>query len=202
MRAASSCILYSVFTHSIAAARLLFNFKRLPLLLSCGKSGAIMTNSAKQAKAIQVVSDEQANGLMREIRKQIQSFGGLREIKRITKNFAYSLSETKVNETDLPIIKVGKKPFYLSPVGAVNETNILNVIKSVLKVEDAKRIFAKKLAKRLTFEQFADLTDTQKRINDMKAGLMLAKIEMTAKQEKDALHSFYNEYLQSLGLDE
>lgn len=159
-------------------------------------------NDVKQVKAVQVVTDEQANVLMREIRKQIQSFGGLREIKRITQNFAYSLSETKVNETDTPVIKVGRKSFYLSPVGAVNETNVLNVIKSVLKVEDAKRILAKKLAKRLTFNQFVELKETVQRISDMKAGLKLAKIEMTAKQEKDALHEMYNEYLKTLGLDE
>lgn len=160
-------------------------------------------NDVKQVKAVQVVTDDQANLIMREIRKQIQSFGGLREIKRITKNFAYSLSETKVNETDTPVIKVGRKSFYLSPVGAVNETNVLNVIKSVLKVEDAKRILAKKLAKRLTFEQFAELSDTQKRIDDMKAALKnCANMEMTAKQEKDTLHNLYNEYLKNLGLDE
>lgn len=160
-------------------------------------------NDVKQVKAVQVVTDEQANLLMREIRKQIQAFGGLREIKRITKNFAYSLSETKVNETDTPVIKVGRKSFYLSPVGAVNETNVLNVIKSVLKVEDAKRILAKKLAKRLTFEQFSELSDTQKRVDDMKAALKnCANMEMTAKQEKDTLHNLYNEYLKNLGLDE
>lgn len=160
-------------------------------------------NDVKQAKAVQVVTDEQANLLMCEIRKQIQAFGGLREVKRITKNFAYSLSETKVNETDTPVIKVGRKSFYLSPVGAVNETNVLNVIKSVLKVEDAKRILAKKLAKRLTFVQFAELSDTQKRIDDMKAALKnCANMEMTAKQEKDTLHNLYNEYLKNLGLDE
>ena len=160
-------------------------------------------NDVKQVKAVQVVTDEQANLLIREIRKQIQAFGGLREIKRITKNFAYSLSETKVNETDTPVIKVGRKSFYLSPVGAVNETNVLNVIKSVLKVEDAKRILAKKLAKRLTFEQFSELSDTQKRVDDMKAALKnCANMEMTAKQEKDTLHNLYNEYLKNLGLDE
>lgn len=160
-------------------------------------------NDVKQVKAVQVVTDEQANLLMREIRKQIQLFGGLREIKRITQNFAYSLSETKVNETDTPVIKVGRKSFYLSPVGAVNETNVLNVIKSVLKVEDAKRILAKKLAKRLTFAQFSELSDTQKRIDDMKAALKnCANMEMTAKQEKDTLHNLYNEYLKNLGLDE
>lgn len=120
----------------------------------------------------------------------------------ISKNFAYTLSEIKVNDSDLPAVKVGKRSFYLVPVGQVNESNVLNVVKSVLKVEDAKRILAKKLAKRLTFEQFAILNDTQKRINDMKAGLKLANIEMTDKQIKAALHGFYNEYLQSLGLDE
>lgn len=160
-------------------------------------------NDVKQVKAVQVVTDDQANLLMREIRKQIQTFGGLREIKRITQNFAYSLSETKVNETDLPTIKVGRKAFYLSPVGQINEYNVLNVIKSVLKVEDAKRILAKKLAKRLTFEQFAELSDTQKRIDDMKAALKnCANMEMTAKQEKDTLHNLYNEYLKNLGFDE
>lgn len=159
-------------------------------------------NDVKQVKAVQVVTNAQAFDLLREIRKEFVSFGGLREIMQLTKNFAYSLSETKVNETDTPVIKVGRKSFYLSPVGAVNETNVLNVIKSVLKVEDAKRILAKKLAKRLTFEQFSELSDTQKRINDMKAGLKLAKMEMTAKQEKDTLHNLYNEYLKSLGLDE
>ena len=159
-------------------------------------------NEVKQVKAVQVVTDEQANLLMREIRKQIQAFGGLREIKRVTQNFAYSLSEIKPTDDAMPVIKIGKKSFYLSPVGQVNEINTLNIIKSVFKVEEAKRILAKKLAKKLTFERFCETTDTQKRINDMKAGLKLANIEMTAKQEKDALHGFYNEYLDSLGLDE
>lgn len=162
----------------------------------------VSVNDVKNAKAVQIVTDERANELLRNIRRDIQNFGGLREIKKLTQNFAYSLSETKVNDNDLPAIKVGKKSFYLSPVGAVNETNVLNVIKSVLKVEDAKRVLAKKLAKRLTFEQFADLNDTQKRINDVKTGMKYAKMEMTAKQEKDLLHGWYTEYLQSLGLDE
>lgn len=160
-------------------------------------------NDVKQVKAVQVVTSAQAFELLREIRKEIVSFGGLREIMQITKNFAYSLSETKANETDTPVIKVGRKSFYLSPVGQVNEYNVLNVIKSVLKVEDAKRILAKKLAKRLTFEQFSELSDTQKRIDDMKAALKnCANVEMTAKQEKDTLHNLYNEYLKSLGLEE
>lgn len=162
----------------------------------------VSVNDVKNVKAVQVVTNAQAFDLLREIRKEIISFGGLRSIMQLTKNFAYSLSETKVNETDTPVIKVGRKSFYLSPVGAVNETNVLNVIKSVLKVEDAKRILAKKLAKRLSFDQFVELKETVQRINDMKAGLKLAKIKMKAKQEKDALHEMYNEYLESLGLNE
>lgn len=160
------------------------------------------TNSTKQVKAVQIVSDVQALRLLAELKQHLKGAGGLREIMQLTKNFAYSLSETKVNDSDLPAVKVGKKSFYLIPVGQVNETNVLNVIKSVLKVEDAKRVLAKKLAKRLTFGQFSELSDTQKRVNDMKAGLKLANIEMTDKQIKAALHGFYDEYLQSLGLDE
>lgn len=160
-------------------------------------------NEVKNAKAVQIVSNIQALRLICEIKQHLKSAGGLKFIMELSKNFAYSLSETKVNETDLPAVKVGKKCFYLTPVGQVNESNILNVIKSVLKIEDAKRILSKKLAKRLTFEQFAALTDTQKRINDMKEALKnCANMEMTAKQEKDTLHNLYNEYLKSLGLEE
>lgn len=159
-----------------------------------------MANST--TKAVQQISKVQSLRLIVEMKQHLKSAGGLREIMQLTKNFAYSVSETKVNDSDLPAVKVGKKSFYLVPVGQVNETNILNVIKSILKVEDAKRILAKKLAKRLTFEQFSELSDTRKRISDMKAGLKLAKMEMTAKQEKDALHEMYNEYLKTLGLDE
>lgn len=162
----------------------------------------VSVNDVKNAKAVQVVSNIQALRLLCEMKQHMQSAGGLKSVMELTKNFAYTLSESKVNANDIAAVKVGKKSYYLSPVGAVNETNVLNVIKSVLKVEDAKRILAKKLAKRLTFEQFAALNDTQKRINDMKAGLKLAKIEMTAKQEKDALHGFYTEYLNTLGIDE
>ena len=163
----------------------------------------VSVNEVKNAKAVQVVTNAQAFELLRNIRKNINSFGSLRSIMQLTKNFAYTLSETKVNETDLPSIKVGNKAFYLNPVGAVNENNVLNVIKSVLKVEDAKRILAKKLAKRLTFEQFAELKETVQRISDMKAALKkCANTEMTAKQEKDALHEMYNEYLKTLGLEE
>ena len=163
----------------------------------------VSVNDVKQVKAVQVVTNAQAFNLLREIRKGFVSFGGLREIMQLTKNFAYSLSETKVNENDKPVMKVGRKSFYLSPVGQVNEYNVLNVIKSVLKVEDAKRILTKKLAKRLTFAQFSELSDTQKRIDDMKAALKnCANVEMTAKQEKDTLHNLYNEYLKNLGLEE
>lgn len=160
-------------------------------------------NDVKQVKAVQVVTNAQAFDLLREIRKDFVSFGGLREIMQLTKNFAYSLSETKVNETDTPVIKVGKKSYYLSPVGAVNETNVLNVIKSVLKVEDAKRIYAKKKANRMTFEAFSTSKDVKKRIDDIKAGVKeYAGVEMSEKQVKDKLHNLYNEYLKSLGLDE
>lgn len=163
-----------------------------------------MANSTniKSTKAVQIVSGIQALRLFAELKQHLKGAGGLREIMKLTKNFAYSLSETKVNDSDLPVIKVGKKSFYLSPVGAVNETNVLNVVKSVLKVEDAKRVLTKKLAKRLTFEQFSMLSATDKRLDDIKAGLRLAGMEMTAKQEKDTLHRLYDEYLQSLGLDE
>lgn len=162
----------------------------------------VSVNDVKQAKAVQQVTNKQAFELLRNIYKNINAFGGLRYIMYLTKNFTYSLSEIKPTDGAIPAVKVGKKAFYLSPVGQVNETNILNVVKSVLKVEDAKRILAKKLAKRLTFEQFSTLSDTQKRVSDMKAGLKLANIEMTDKQEKAALHGFYDEYLKTLGLDE
>ena len=164
-----------------------------------------MANSTniKSTKAVQIVSDIQALRLFAELKQHLNGAGGLREIMKLTKNFAYSLSETKVNGSDLPVLKVGKKSFYLSPVGQVNEYNILNVVKSVLKVEDAKRILAKKLAKKLTFAQFCETTDTQKRLDDMRIALRkYANIEMGEKQEKDTLHDLYNEYLESLGLDE
>lgn len=162
----------------------------------------VSVNDVKNAKAVQVVNNIQALRLLCEMKQHLQSVGGLRYVMYLTKNFAYSLSETKVKETDMPVIKVGRKAFYLSPVGQVNEYNVLNVIKSVLKVEDAKRVLAKKLAKRLTFEQFSMLSATDKRLDDIKAGLRLAGMEMTGKQVKDTLHRLYDEYLQSLGLDE
>lgn len=161
------------------------------------------STNIKSTKAVQIVSDIQALRLFAELKQHLKGAGGLREIMKLTKNFAYSLNETKVNDSDLPVLKVGKKSFYLSPVGQVNEINILNVVKSVLKVEDAKRILAKKLAKKLTFAQFCETTDTQKRLEDMKAALKkYANVEMSEKQTKDTLHSLYDEYLESLGLDE
>lgn len=159
-----------------------------------------MANST--TKAVQQISKVQSLRLIVEMKQHLKSAGGLKTVMDLTKNFAYSLSETKVNDSDLPAVKVGKKSFYLVPVGQVNETNILNVVKSVLKVEDAKRVLAKKLAKRLTFEQFSMLSATDKRLDDIKAGLRLAGMEMTGKQVKDTLHRLYNEYLQSLGFDE
>lgn len=159
-------------------------------------------NDVKQVKAVQSVTREELVNIFNDIAKDLESFGGLWEIIKLTKRFTYTLTDVKQNDTDIAVIKVGKKGYYLSPVGQVNKTNVLNVIKSVLKVEDAKRILTKKLAKRLSFNQFVELKETIQRISDMKAGLKLAKIEMTAKQEKDALHEMYNEYLKNLGLDE
>ena len=46
-------------------------------------------NDVKQAKAVQVITNKQALNLLREIRKEIKSFGGLREIMKLTRNFAY-----------------------------------------------------------------------------------------------------------------
>lgn len=162
----------------------------------------VSVNDVKNAKAVQVVSNIQALRLLCEMKQHIQSAGGLKCVMNLTKNFAYSLSESKVNTNDIAAVKVGKKSYYLNPVGQVNETNVLNVIKSVLKVEDAKRVLTKKLAKRLTFEQFAASNDTQKRIDDMKKGASYTKVTLSDKQIKDALHDMYNTYLESLGLDE
>lgn len=163
----------------------------------------VSVNDVKNVKAVQQVSNAQAFDLLREIRKEINSFGGLREIMKLTKNFAYSLSETKINDTDTPVIKVGKKSYYLSPVGAINKTNVLNVLKSVLKVEDNKRILAKKQANRLTFDQFANLSDTKNRLKDMNEALKkYANVEMSEKQTKDTLHDLYEKYLKKLGIDE
>lgn len=162
----------------------------------------VSVNDVKNAKAIQQVTNKQAFDLLREIRKEIKTFGGLREIMKITRNFAYSLSETKVNETDTPVIKVGKKSFYLSQVGAVNETNVLNVIKSVLKVEDAKRILAKKLAKRLTFDEFCETRALEEKILLLSEGAKLAGVELSKEQKIKAKHRLYDEYLKNLGLDE
>lgn len=159
-------------------------------------------NNVKNQKAIHQVTNKQAFELLRGIYKNINSFGSLRSIMKLTKNFAYSLSEIKPTDDAIPAVKIGKKSFYLASVGQVNETNVLNVIKSVLKVEDAKRVLARRLSKRLTFEQFSMLSATDKRLDDIRAGVRLAGMEMTGKQVKDTLHRLYDEYLQSMGFDE
>jgi len=161
----------------------------------------VSVNDVKNAKAVQVVSNIQALRLLCEMKQHIQSAGGLKSVMELTKNFAYTLSESKVNANDIAAVKVGKKSYYLSPVGAVNEANVLNVIKSVIKIEDAKRILAKKMAKRLTFDQFCESSDTKQRLNDMETSLQLiANMSMTDKQKKDTLHRLYDEYLNDLGL--
>nr|DAR09439.1 MAG TPA: hypothetical protein [Caudoviricetes sp.] len=162
----------------------------------------VSVNDVKNAKAVQVVEFNDAFGIFESIETSINSFGGLGYVMELTRNFSCSLSETKVNDNDLPVIRVGKKSYYLNPVGKVNQANVLNVIKSVLKVEDAKRVLSKKLAKRLTFEQFCETKDLQAKIGCMKEGARIGGFELTAKQIKDAQHKLYNEYLQSLGLDE
>lgn len=162
----------------------------------------VSVNDVKNAKAIQQVTNAQAFELLRNIRKNINSFGSLRSIMQLTKNFAYTLSETKVNETDLPTIKVGRKAFYLSPVGQINEYNVLNVIKSVLKVEDAKRILEKKLAKRLTFDEFCETRALEEKMLLLSEGATLAGVELSKEQKAKAKHRLYDEYLKSLGLDE
>ena len=162
----------------------------------------VSVNDVKNAKAVQVIDFNDAFSIYESVETSINSFGGLGCVMELTKNFTYTLSESKVSDNDLPAVKVGKKSFYLSPVGKVNQANVLNVIKSILKIEDAKRVLAKKLAKRLTFEQFSTSNDTQKRIDDMKKGASYAKVTLSDKQIKDVLHDMYNTYLESLGLDE
>ncbi|MBF1478000.1 hypothetical protein [Prevotella pallens] len=160
------------------------------------------SNSTKQVKAVQQVSKIQSLRLIVEMRQHLKGAGGLREIMQLTKNFAYSLSETKVNDSDLPAVKVGKKSFYLVPVGQVNETNVLNVIKSVLKVEDTKRILAKKMAKRLSYSDFCETKDVQEKVEFLIAGTELAGFEISGPQIAKMQHRLYNDYLKSLGLDE
>ena len=159
-----------------------------------------MANST--TKAVQQVSKIQSLRLIVEMRQHLKGIGGLREIMQLTKNFAYSLSEIKVNDSDLPAVKVGKKSFYLVPVGQVNETNVLNVIKSVLKVEDAKRILAKKMAKRLSYSDFCETKDVQEKVEFLIAGTELAGFEISGPQIAKMQHRLYNDYLKSLGLDE
>lgn len=159
-----------------------------------------MANST--TKAVQQVSKIQSLRLIVEMRQHLKGTGGLREIMQLTKNFAYSLSEIKANDSDLPAVKVGKKSFYLVPVGQVNETNVLNVIKSVLKVEDAKRILAKKMAKRLSYSDFCETKDVQEKVEFLIAGTELAGFEISGPQIAKMQHRLYNDYLKSLGLDE
>ena len=156
----------------------------------------------KNVKAVQVVSNLQALRLIAEIKQHLQSAGGLKSVMELTKNFAYSLNETKANDTNLPVIKVGRKSFHLSPVGAVNETNVLNVIKSVLKVEEAKRILAKKIAKRLTFDEFCETRALEEKIWLLSEGAKIAGVELSKEQKTKAKHRFYDEYLETFGLDE
>lgn len=161
-----------------------------------------MANSTTKTKAVQQISKVQSLRLIVEMKQHLKSAGGLKTVMDLTKNFAYSLSETKVNDSDLPAVKVGKKSFYLVPVGQVNETNILNVIKSVLKVEDAKRILSKKMAKRLSYSDFCKTKDVQEKIEFLIAGTELAGFEISGPQIAKMQHKLYNDYLKSLGLDE
>lgn len=161
-----------------------------------------MANSTTKTKAVQQISKVQSLRLIVEMKQHLKSAGGLKTVMDLTKNFAYSLSETKVNDSDLPAVKVGKKSFYLVPVGQVNETNILNVIKSVLKVEDAKRILSKKMAKRLSYSDFCETKDVQEKIEFLIAGTELAGFEISGPQIAKMQHKLYNDYLKSLGLDE
>lgn len=160
------------------------------------------SNSTKQVKAVQIVSNIQALRLIVEMRQHLKSAGGLRYIMYLTKNLAYSLSEIKPTDDAMPAVKVGKKSFYLVPVGQINETNVLNVIKSVLKVEDAKRILAKKMAKRLSYSDFCETKDVQEKVEFLIAGTELAGFEISGPQIAKMQHRLYNDYLKSLGLDE
>lgn len=158
-------------------------------------------NEVKQAKAVQSVTRKELYNIFKEIAKDIKSFGGLWEIMRITKNFAYNLTDVKQNDTDIAVIKVGEKGFYLSPVGQVNKANALNVLKSVLKVEESKRVLAKKRAKLLNFEDFCSTKDAEQKIDLLIEGAMMVGSELTDKQIKTAKHRLYENYLKSLGID-
>lgn len=162
----------------------------------------VSVNDVKNAKAVQVVSNVQALRLLCEMKQHMQSAGGLKSVMELTKNFAYTLSESKVNANDIAAVKVGKKSYYLSPVGAVNETNVLNVIKSVLKVEDAKRILAKKMARRLSYSDFCETKEVQEKTEFLIAGAELAGFDISGPQIAKMQHRLYNEYLKTLGLDE
>ena len=158
-------------------------------------------NDGKQLKAVQVVTREELVSIFNDIAKDIKSFGGLWEVMKITKNFAYTLTDVRQGY-DLPIIKVGEKGFYLSPVGQVNKVNILNVLKSVLKVVEAKKVLAKKQAKRLSFEDFCLTKDVEQKLNLLMEGANMTGSELTDQQIKTAKHRLYENYLKSLGLEE
>lgn len=159
-------------------------------------------NEVKNAKAVQVIDFNDAFGIYESIEASINSFGGLGYVMELTKNFAYSLSESKVNESDFPAVKVGKKSYYLSPVGKVNQANVLNVIKSVLKVDDAKRVLAKKMAKRLTYADFCETKEVKEKVEFLISGAELTGFEISGPQVAKMQHRLYNEYLKNLGLEE
>ena len=61
----------------------------------------VSVNDVKNAKAVQVVSNVQALRLLCEMKQHMQSAGGLKSVMELTKNFAYTLSESKVNANDI-----------------------------------------------------------------------------------------------------
>nr|DAT65185.1 MAG TPA: hypothetical protein [Caudoviricetes sp.] len=158
-------------------------------------------NDVKNTKAVQSVTREELMDIFCGIEKDIKAFGGLWEIMKITKRFAYTLTDVRQGY-DLPVIKVGDKSFYLSPVGQVNKMNVLNVIKSILKIQDAKRVLAKKQAKRLSFEDFCSTKDVEQKLNLLLEGARMTGSELTDQQVKTAKHRLYEDYLKSLGLEE
>lgn len=83
-------------------------------------------NDVKNAKAVQSVTREELVNIFNDIAKDVSSFGGLWEIIKLTKRFTYTLTDVKQNDTDIAVVKVGKKGYYLSPVGQVNKANVEN----------------------------------------------------------------------------
>lgn len=162
----------------------------------------VSVNNIRNAKAVQLVSNIQALRLLCEMKRHIQSAGGLKKIMSLTDNFAYTLSEIKNNDNDVPTVKLGKKVFYRSPVGAVNEYNVLNVIKSMLKIEEAKRVLAKKMAKRLTYAEFCETKEVKEKVEFLISGAELTGFEISGPQVAKMQHRLYEDYLKSLGLEE